>query len=200
MLLTYLVLGHLLGDFVFQPTRLVIWKRESKWGVGVHVFVHFVINLLILMPLILLGYYWLIIIPFFLSGCHFFIDQAKINYDLRHDDKVRPFMLDQLLHLLTILIIYFFYAGFKIEIPAGVFFEYYSNVHLINFLSFIVFATTAIEAYRYQIEREKDKNATYKIHLEQMIKRIIVFSGIYLLLMILAYTAGYRNGLLSVIF
>lgn len=190
MLLSYLILGHLLGDFIFQPTRLVMWKRESKWGVFVHVLVHFLITFVILAPFIYQGYYLLLIVPFFLSFCHFFIDQTKINYDIRHDDKVRPFVLDQLLHLLTILVIYFFFTHFKIEVPANDFYNYYTNIHIINFLSFIVFASTAIEAYRYQIERERNKNAKYKLHLQQMAQRISVFTAIYIILMILAYTAS----------
>lgn len=199
MLLSYLILGHLLGDFIFQPTRLVMWKRESKWGVFVHVLVHFLINLVILAPFIYQGYYSLLIIPFFLSFCHFFIDQTKINYDLRHDDKVRPFVFDQILHLFTIFIIYIFFSHLQIELPANAFYEYYTNIHIINFLSFIVFASTAIEAYRYQIERERNKNAKYKLHLQQMAQRISVFTAIYIILMILAYTASSKDGFLSVL-
>ncbi len=108
MILSYFILAHLLGDFVFQPTRLVLWKIKSNKGVFVHAFIHFVINLLILMPIIINGYFWLIYIIFGISFLHFWIDKEKINYDLKHDKKVRPFIIDQLLHLLTILLAYFF--------------------------------------------------------------------------------------------
>jgi hypothetical protein len=33
---TMLILAHLLGDYVFQPTILVRWKTRSLWGVAAH--------------------------------------------------------------------------------------------------------------------------------------------------------------------
>jgi hypothetical protein len=33
---TMLIIAHLLGDYVFQPTILVRWKTRSLWGVAAH--------------------------------------------------------------------------------------------------------------------------------------------------------------------
>ncbi|MBI5754436.1 DUF3307 domain-containing protein, partial [Candidatus Peregrinibacteria bacterium] len=108
MILGYLIFAHLLGDFIFQPNRLVLWKIKSKCGILTHVIVHFILNLLILSPFIWNGHYWVIAAAFLICFAHFWIDEIKISYDLKHDKKVIPFLIDQLMHLLTILLVYFF--------------------------------------------------------------------------------------------
>ncbi len=190
MILSYFILAHLLGDFVFQPTRLVLWKIKSNKGVFVHAFIHFVINLLILMPIIINGYFWLIYIIFGISFLHFWIDKEKINYDLKHDKKVRPFIIDQLLHLLTILLAYFFISRIQLILPDTYFYQVYSDIKIISFVSFLVFFTAVIEIFSFQFQREKNIHARLSIRAEKMLLRVIVFTSIYFLLMFLAFYAS----------
>lgn len=187
MILAYLILGHLLGDFVFQPSSLVHWKMSSKKGVFVHILIHFLISILILLPLILEGYISFMFVAFFISGVHFFVDQAKISYDLKHDKKVKAFVIDQMLHLLAILLVYFFVLSrIEISLPETYFYLIYGDIRLISFIEVLVFVTSVIEIFRFQREREKNRDAKLKMHTREMLKRVFVFTLIYLLFIVLA--------------
>lgn len=189
MILGYLIFGHLLADFVLQPSRLVIWKHESRLGVFVHVLIYFLINMLILLPFLLNGNLWLVYIAFGLAFTHFWIDQAKINYDLKHDKKVLPFIIDQLLHLLSILVAYFFIQNIPLNLPLTKFYTIYSDIRIVIFLSFIVFVSVVVEVYYYQQQREKNVNAKLKINHNRLLTRVIVFSLIYIFFMLLSFYA-----------
>lgn len=189
MILGYLIFAHLLGDFIFQPNRLVLWKIKSKFGVLTHVFVHFLLNILVLLPFIINGHYWLIFTVFIICFAHFWIDQAKISYDLKHDKKVMPFLIDQLMHLLTILLVYFFVQNTALTLPEGSFYSIYSDIRLVIFLSFLILCSSTIEIYHFQKIREKKHDATLKLNAKEMAMRITVFTLIYILFMVLSYYA-----------
>lgn len=179
MILSLLILTHLLGDFVLQPAKLVRWKMKSYKGTLVHAFVHFLMGIILLLPFIINGYAWLIGIVFLISLVHFFIDQAKISYDLRHDKKVRLFMIDQLLHLLTIIVVSFFLAKVSFVLPENSFTLIYGDPNIINFLSFLVFAGFVIEIYNFQKKRENNAEAKLKFNKIEMVKRMLIFAIIY---------------------
>jgi len=189
MLLGYLIFAHLLGDFVFQPESLVRLKMKSMKGVFIHVLIHFVLGIIVLLPFVLHGYLWLIAVIFGICFFHFWIDQAKISYNLRHDKKVRPFVIDQLLHLLTILIAYFFVGNvqFKLAETFGV--KIYTNISVLIFLSFLVFLSNVVEIYRLQEIEEKDANAKFQPNTKNIAKRIGVFTVLYIFLMTMAFYA-----------
>jgi len=187
MLLGYLIFSHLLGDFVFQTERLVLYKMRSIKGILLHVLIHFMVGNIVLLPFILNGYDWLIGVNFGICFFHFWIDYAKINYDLKHDKKVKPFVLDQLLHFFTILVAYFFTSNITLNLPNTPSYKIYTNINIIIFLSFFVFLSTAIEAYRYQILREKDANVRFKPNPKKILIRISIFTTLYLLFMLLAF-------------
>lgn len=190
MILSYFILAHLFGDFIFQPTSLVLWKIRSNKGVFVHALIHFFTNLLILSPIIINGYFWVIYAAFGISFLHFWIDKEKINYDLKYDKKVKLFVLDQLLHLLTILLAYFFISNIELVLPSTKFYEIYSDIKIVSFISFLVFFTAVIEIFSLQKQREKNIHARLKIRAEKVLLRVIVFTSIYALLMFLAFYAS----------
>ena len=193
MILGYLILAHLLGDFVLQPNKLVLWKIKSKMGILVHALVHFCINILVLLPFIIKGAFWLIPCALFIAVIHFCIDQTKINYDLKHDKKVLPFLTDQLLHLLTILIAYFFLGKIELSIPKTQFYEIYTNIRIVIFFSLVILATSVVEIYRFQKLREKNRNATLKLNSDKMLNRLIVLTLVYILFMGLSFYARFQN-------
>lgn len=195
MILGYFILAHLLGDFVFQPGSLVLWKSRSKKGVFLHTLIHFVINILVLLPFLINGYIWLIPAAAIISFVHFCLDQAKINYNLTHDQKVLPFVIDQLLHLLTILLVYFFIAEIPLTLPENTFYLVYSDIRIIIFLSFLILVSSVIEIFRYEKEREKNKNAKLKMNAKKMQTRIIVVTLIYALFMFLSFYARGNHAL-----
>lgn len=189
MILGYLLLAHLLGDFILQPKKLVVWKMKRFQGVLVHASIHFLITLLILAPMIFNGYYWLIGVAFIISFLHFWIDEAKISYDLKHDHKVIPFLIDQLMHLLTILLVYFFISKIAIELPATGFYSVYQDIKIIMFLSFLILVSSTVDIYYFQKLREKNKKAELKINFSKMFTRIIVLCLLYGLFMLLSFYA-----------
>lgn len=189
MILSYFILAHLLGDFVFQPGSLVLWKARSKKGVFAHSLIHLAINFLVLLPFLINGYLWLIPAAAIISFVHFWLDLAKINYNLSHDQKVLPFVVDQLLHLLTILLVYFFISEIPLTLPEGTFYVVYSDIRIIIFLSFLILVSSVIEIFYYEKQRENNKNAKLKINTGKMQSRIIVLTLIYALFMLLSFYA-----------
>lgn len=192
MILAYFILAHLLGDFIFQPTKLVIWKLKSKWGTLVHVVVHFVTTLLILMPYFINGYYWLIYPVLGIAFAHFWIDEVKISYNLTHDKRVTPFIVDQLLHLLAIMIATFFIQDIHISLPDTAFYLAYGDIRIVIFLTALILVSTVIEIFHFQKKSEKEKSAKLIINQDKMLTRVIVLTLLYSLFMILSFYA--RNG------
>ncbi|WP_150451990.1 DUF3307 domain-containing protein [Arenibacter lacus] len=99
LLFTKLLLAHLIGDFMLQPTRWVVHKEVHKMASGylyLHILVHFGVTMLLLWDLDL--WFWAAVI----AGSHYFIDLGKM-YAL-HLFKYRsiPFFIDQLLHLVVL--------------------------------------------------------------------------------------------------
>jgi hypothetical protein len=120
-----------------------------------------------------------------LSILHFIIDEFKINYDLKTDNKVRPFIIDQILHLTAIFIAYFLVKDILITLPSGTFYDYYQDIKIILFVSLMVFFGVVIEVYRYQKIREIDKSAKLKLKPSKVLDRILVFTISYFLLLLL---------------
>ncbi|PIR55268.1 hypothetical protein COU74_02605 [Candidatus Peregrinibacteria bacterium CG10_big_fil_rev_8_21_14_0_10_36_19] len=189
MILAYLVLAHLLGDFVFQPSKLVQWKMESKMGTLVHASIHLLVGFLILSPFIFKGYYSLILVLLFVNVIHFFIDEGKINYDLKHDEKVKPFLLDQLVHFVVILIGFLFVSDIRFILPNTFFHRLFTDIRMINFVSFVVFVTSVVEIYNFQIAREKNKKTKIVFKRKDMEKRAIIFTIIYFAFMLISIFA-----------
>ena len=196
MILSYLILAHLLGDFVLQPASLVQWKMKSMKGVFVHVLIHFVVGNLILLPFILNGYKWLTLVVLCICFAHFWIDQAKINYNLKYDTKVKPFLIDQMLHLLTLLVAYFFISETAWSLPNTHLYQIYTNANIINFGSLLVFITSAVDVYLFEKQREKTEKAKLKHPINSLLYRIITFSLLYALLMAMSYFASNHAGII----
>lgn len=189
MIVAYLIFAHLLGDFIFQPTKLVLWKIKSKKGTFVHVLIHFLLTTLILAPYILNGYPGVIFVAFGLAFVHFWIDEAKINYDLKHDQKVLPFLVDQLMHILTIGVAYFLIQDITFSLPQTAFYYVYSDIRLVIFLSFIVFISTVVEIFHFEQKREQKKAKKLKINSDKMLSRVIIFSILYAIFLIISFYA-----------
>ena len=105
MIFTKLLLAHLLGDFVLQPTRALIHKQSNKirsWFLYLHVLIHFLLILLLTWDLS----YWRIALIIALS--HYVIDLAKLYSTDFFKNKSIPFFIDQILHLLVLYVCAFY--------------------------------------------------------------------------------------------
>jgi len=101
MIFIKLLLAHLLGDFLLQPTRWVIHKETHKASSGflyLHVLMHFGLIMLLLWD----PAYWKIAL--FIAVSHYVIDLAKLYVNPYFRYRSIPFFCDQFLHLLVLYV------------------------------------------------------------------------------------------------
>ena len=94
-----LLLAHLVGDFILQPTRWVLHKQSNKIAskfLYLHVLLHFVLYMLLLWNLSL----WKIAVT--VAVLHYVIDLLKLYTNDMFKNKSIPFFIDQALHILVI--------------------------------------------------------------------------------------------------
>ena len=94
-----LVLAHLIGDFILQPSKWVLHKQSNKVRskyLYLHVLLHFLLYMLLLWDLSL----WKIALV--ITVGHFLIDLLKLYTDSLFKNKSIPFFIDQGLHILLI--------------------------------------------------------------------------------------------------
>ncbi|HLW15428.1 MAG TPA: DUF3307 domain-containing protein [Flavobacteriaceae bacterium] len=102
MVMVKLILAHLLGDFLLQPTSWVKEKETSKIKspkLYLHVLLHGVLVYLFVGN-------WSLAIAVLLV--HFAIDTLKV-YAQKETTKVQWFWIDQSLHILSLLNLYYFW-------------------------------------------------------------------------------------------
>ncbi len=179
MILGYLILAHLLGDFIFQPSKLVLWKISSKWGTLVHALIHFALLNLLFAPFLMNGNLNFLFVTGFVATCHFFIDQAKISYDLKHDNKTVPFIMDQVLHLISIGIAASSMMKSALPLPKAPYYDMYSDTRIILFLSALVCVSTVFEVYQFQKKRQKNINAKFHPSFRRMMLHVIILALVY---------------------
>lgn len=150
MILSYIIIAHLIGDFLLQPKNLVDWKIRSKWGTFVHVLIHTVVGFAIISPFLVNGYYQLIYVVLGVNFLHFWIDEAKINYALTHDSKAKPFIIDQLLHFIVLIIAYFTILNAEFILPQTQFYEIYTAPKTITITFVVILIATVLNILRFK--------------------------------------------------
>lgn len=108
-----LLLAHILGDFVFQPTKWVKDKEKKKLK-SLKLYIHIFVHAILLSGIFLFNVknYWKIFLLILVS--HFVIDVAKLYFQ-KEKTKTSWFFIDQLLHLIFILIASSFFVDFSIS-------------------------------------------------------------------------------------
>jgi len=102
MPLKLLIIAHLLADFIFQPTKLIEWKKRHFLGVIVHVLIFALLALILLAPFLIYWETWVVVAA--VSLVHFLTDKLKISLLKKYDEYMLPFIVDQLVHLGSIVI------------------------------------------------------------------------------------------------
>ena len=102
MPLKLLIIAHLLADFIFQPTKLIEWKKRHILGIFVHVLIFTLLSLILLAPYLVYWETWVVIGA--ISLVHFLTDKIKIAILSKYKKFVLPFLIDQAIHLISILI------------------------------------------------------------------------------------------------
>ena len=95
-----LILAHLLTDFVFQPSRW-IESRNKKHFQSVYLYLHGLITAVVALLLIGFHYWWVALI---ILATHILIDGWKSYRPI----QTKYFLIDQCLHLIVILVCWYF--------------------------------------------------------------------------------------------
>ena len=132
--LCVLITAHLIGDFVLQDKQLVKRKKSSFGWMILHSFIHAALAYL------LLGCWTGWLVPLVVFAGHLLIDLVKSRMKR---DNLFAFLLDQILHLVVIVLLVAFYL-----LPKGVaplWFTLYpqSTLIVMVFLSAIILLTQA---------------------------------------------------------
>lgn len=107
-----LYLGHLLGDYAFQPGRLVVAKRAGLLGLLAHIGVIGLSTAAVLWREIQ-AYWWLVVM---VMGAHFVIEKLTIAARIGTRSRgLYIFVLDQALHALSIALLVWLTDQWSIE-------------------------------------------------------------------------------------
>lgn len=114
ILLIKLLLAHIIGDFFLQPQKWVKDKERKKLKspkLYLHILIHIVLLLVILWDLSL----WPVVL--LIGVTHFIIDAIKLSIQKKKTKRLL-FFIDQALHILVILIVYFMYTNTEMDFKA----------------------------------------------------------------------------------
>lgn len=103
IVLIKLLLAHLIGDFLLQPTSWVLDKENKKHKSNylyIHTLVHF------LLAWILMGDWSFGWFAFVLALLHGFVDFIKLQFQ-KSKTRVKWFLVDQMMHLIVIAFVSF---------------------------------------------------------------------------------------------
>jgi len=103
LILIRLLIAHFIGDFLLQPLKWVQHKKKHKIKskyLYLHVFVHGIL------VYVLVGEWSNFLLPIIVMIIHFLIDVFKIYQKKK---KVKWFLIDQLLHVISIFLIGMFF-------------------------------------------------------------------------------------------
>ncbi|WP_298646442.1 DUF3307 domain-containing protein [uncultured Proteiniphilum sp.] len=131
-LLIKLILAHLIGDFLLQPKSWVKAKETKKLRSPkfyLHILLHGILSLWILWN----WNYWLLAL--LLMFVHGIIDIIKL-YAQREDNKPKWFLIDQGLHIFSILVLWYIWAE-----PTINFHEWFENINVWGHITALLFLT-----------------------------------------------------------
>ena len=111
IIIVKLLLAHLLGDFILQPASWVLDKESKKHKskyLYIHTFLHGILAWLVVGE-IAFGWFALA-----LALSHGFLDFLKLQFQ-KNKTKRNWFVIDQILHLITIIIIASLYQNLTVD-------------------------------------------------------------------------------------
>lgn len=132
IILIKLILGHLIGDFLLQPNSWVKEKESLKAyspKLYIHVFIHGLLVALLLWDLS----HWRIVVSVLIA--HMIIDLIKL-YRQKEKTKTAWFVIDQLLHLISLLTIWMIFTHVEVNIQ-----EFLQNPQTLALITLLFFLT-----------------------------------------------------------
>jgi hypothetical protein len=185
MPILYLILGHMVADFVLQPFKLIRWKFRSRHGIFLHSTIHLLVYLLLFLPYLPNLTVFLSVLA--VAGSHFVIDSLKIDTEKKGGRYHLYFFADQAVHLATMLAGGWIMAGQQVrEFYGETFKAVYGNPYVLSGLILLFFSTYAVEMYRYQFRRERKNDEPFVPDYAAMLKRAVVFAAVFAAVMCFA--------------
>ena len=111
IVLLKLILAHFVGDFLLQPKKWVV-KKEQKKGQSIILYLHALIHGLLVMLLLWDTAYWTLALA--LTLLHGAIDAIKL-YAQTENSKTQWFLIDQALHLVSIIAVWMIWTKPNID-------------------------------------------------------------------------------------
>lgn len=172
-----LFLAHLMADFIMQPKKWVLDKEvkkiKSKY-LYVHVFLHFLVTLLLLWDL----KYWKI--AFVILITHYLIDVLKLYITPKFKQKNILFFIDQLLHVFVLYAVAYYgdILSNTIELLQSIDLKFVTALVFISFPTAIIISKLLEGMSKHiEIDHESLPNAGMYIGI---IERFFVFTFILL--------------------
>lgn len=107
-----LLLAHLLGDFLLQPTSWVL-DKENKKHKSIYLYTHTLLHFILAWILVgEIAFTWFAVL---LALTHGGIDYLKLHFQ-KNKTKRTWFITDQIMHLLVIIIITLLYENVYIDL------------------------------------------------------------------------------------
>ncbi len=116
-----LLLAHFIGDFLLQPKSWVVEKEKQK-AKSLKLYVHFLVHGLLVLIVLWDYNYWLLSLTLLIS--HAIIDIVKLYFQ-KEGNKSKWFLIDQTLHVVSILAIWIIF--FRPEINSSALFDDKNN-------------------------------------------------------------------------
>ena len=151
--LIHLYLTHFLGDYAFQPSKLVAFKQRSLWGILLHTSIHLITLLIVLAPFLYLTKVWVAIAVIYVT--HNIMDQTKVTLDKAHPKKQTFFyFFDQVFHWSVILGMAYYMGDIEPNL-SGKWLEFYSNQTLFLYFLVLILSTYFYDVTRYFVLQKK---------------------------------------------
>ena len=109
-ILLRMLLAHILGDFVFQPTVLVKMKRSGWGGLILHSAVVSLATALLLWNQMRYWWLWVLVLGVF----HTFVDQYRTFFGTGERWGIIYFVGDQIVHLMSMIVVAWVAAGWRL--------------------------------------------------------------------------------------
>lgn len=171
----YLLLAHLLADFLLQPEALVRWKHKSWKGICIHGLVHFGISMVLLFPYLPSMNVFMTVV--LVAVAHFLIDWTKVSFEARAEHYLAPFLLDQVAHFTVLGVAAFMLQHESLHLVFQPITWLYTNPSVVVGLCLLMLVTFAYELTVFHVHRTR--KSVYKPNYSNMAKRVIIWAVLY---------------------
>jgi hypothetical protein len=135
IILIKLIIAHFIGDFLLQPKSWVE-EKENRKAKSVKLYLHLLIHGLLVLFILWDYNHWLLALLLIVS--HGIIDTIKL-YAQKESNKSKWFLIDQVLHIISILGLWFFF--FK---PGLNFLSWYDDTNFWVYAAALLFITIVL--------------------------------------------------------